>query len=91
MRFSYKPSDLHVYGERSGKTFGTCSGFLPPSVNCQNGFATDDVFFLEVCLFSFLCKNNEELFTLEVGAFYVCDFSADAFDELQSLIVQPPI
>jgi len=91
MRFSYNPGNLDVYDGGTGKSLGTCRGYLPPNLNCGNGFATDDIYFLEVCLVSFLCKNKEELFTVEPHDFYVCDFDGDAFDELQALLMQPPM
>ena len=91
MRFSYNPGNLDVYDGGTGKSFGSCAGYLPPSLNCANGFATDDIYFLEVCLVSFLCKNREELFTVGPEDFYVCEFDGDAFDELQALLMQPPM
>jgi hypothetical protein len=53
-------------------------------------FATDDVYYLEVCLFSFLCSNREELFTIGTHDFFVCEFDDDKFDELQQLLLEPP-
>ena len=91
MRFSYPPGDLDVYDGGTGKSLGNCNGWMPDNVNCQNGFATDDIYFLEVCLFSFVCTNNEELFTLSPRDFYVCEFDEAAFDELQELLIEPPV
>jgi hypothetical protein len=59
-------------------------------VGCDDGFATDDVYYLEVCLFSFLCSNREELFTIGTHDFFVCEFDDDKFDELQQLLLEPP-
>ena len=36
------------------------------------------VFFWEVCFFSHVCKNKEELFRVEVGESFHCDFDAAA-------------
>mgnify|MGYP006154879403 CR=1 FL=1 len=90
MRFAYKPGNLEIFGGYNGKVFGRCRGYKPDGVNCVNGFATDDIFFLEVCLFSFVCKNKEELFEIEEKQFYVCDYDEDAFDELQTLLLESP-
>ena len=35
--------------------------------HCQNNYATDDIFFLEVCMFNQICRNGEELWRLDVG------------------------
>jgi len=43
-----------------------------------------------VCLFSFVCKNKQQLFAIEKDEFFVCDFDSDAFDEMQTLLTQPP-
>ena len=39
-----------------------------PNGHCDNGYATDDIFFLEVCMFNQLCKNGDELFGLQARA-----------------------
>ena len=85
MRFSSRPGDLEVYGQ---KPLGQCRGWRPQLVqgDCNDGYATDAIFFLEVCLFSHLCKNTHELFSLNVGDFFVCDFDFSAFDELEVLL-----
>lgn len=90
MIFSYRPGDLDVYDGGTGKSLGNCRGWRPPGVSCEAGFATDDVFFLEACLFSFVCRNRDELFSISVGSVFHCDFDGDAFDELQLLIQEEP-
>ena len=90
MRFSYKPGELDVFGGSTGKSLGNCRGWKPPGATCENGFATDDVYFLEVCIFSFVCKNNVDLFKLSPRDFYVCEFDGDAFDELQTILLEKP-
>ena len=57
---------------------------------CDDGYATDDIFFLEVCLYTHICKNHEELFMLKVGDFFVCKFEEKAFDELEVLLSEEP-
>jgi len=90
MRFSYPPKELDVFDGGTGKALDRCQGWKPPGVNCQDGFGTDDIFYLESCLYSFVCKNNEELFSLKAGEFYVCKFDGDKFDELQGLLESLP-
>ena len=65
-----------------------CSGFTNAPGGCEHetGYANDDIFFLETCLFNHLCKNKEELFSLRVGQDFECDFSPPAFRELASIL-----
>ena len=57
MRFSYPPKLLDVYGRH--KSIGSCRGWKPKYVpDCSDGYTTDDIFFLEVCLFNQMCANG---------------------------------
>jgi len=93
MRFSYRPADLDVYG---WKPLWQCHGFREPDAwerdpGCGDGYATDDIFFLEVCLLNQICANSEELFTLQVGDFFVCDFRNELMDELAAILTEEPM
>lgn len=64
--------------------------FWRPPAGCVNGacdehhYAVSDVFYVEACLISAVCKNRNELFTtLGVGEDFVCDFDEEAYDQLQ--------
>jgi len=70
--------------------FGHCSGYTDAPCNDWEGFANDDIFYLEVCLFSMLCKNSDELFKLNVGERFICDFSEEGFSLLQQLLLEGP-
>jgi len=70
--------------------FGQCSGFTNSGCNTWDGFANDDIFYLEVCLFSQVCANSEQLFQIDVGERFVCDFSADGFEQLQAWLLDGP-
>ena len=56
------------------------------SGNCQWGFATSDVFFWEVCFFNHVCRNKADLFRVEVGELFECDFDLSAFQTLQHIL-----
>ena len=62
IRFATAPSSLDPAGA-TGKPLGQCKGWVPstPPTGGVYGFATDDIFFLEVCLFNELCYNGHEL------------------------------
>ena len=47
------------------------------------GYATDSIFFLEVCMYSQICSNGDELFGLFVGQDWRCQFSETGFKDLQ--------
>ena len=55
------------------------------------GYANDDIFFLESCLYSQVCTNGDELFALGAGEHWTCHFSDEAFRELQRVLLAPPL
>jgi len=89
IKFAYQPSRLRPDG-KEGKPFGQCQGWVPdrPPTGGVYGFATDDIFYLEVCLYSQLCENSDELFKLEVGDEFVCKFADSRFEELRALLMR---
>ena len=70
--------------------FGHCSGWTDAPCNDQIGFANDDIFYLEVCLFSQVCKNNAAMFQLEVGENFFCDLDVDGFNNLKRILLEGP-
>ncbi|KAL1499574.1 hypothetical protein AB1Y20_011775 [Prymnesium parvum] len=93
MRFSHRPGDLNVFDGGTGKMLGDCRGWRPEYVGKACGtdaYSTDDIYFLEVCMFSFICRNGADVFKLNVDDFYVCDFDGEKFDELARLLKEPP-
>lgn len=70
--------------------FGHCSGYTNAPCNDWDGFANDDIFYLEVCLFSQVCFNSEQLFELDVGDRFICEFDADGFEALKRWLLEGP-
>ena len=77
IRFSYPPSKL----PRATRPLGSCSGWRPTTKSDAPigsrlesatggvlGYANDDIFYLETCIFSTICSNRERLFSVKVGA-----------------------
>eukprot|EP00966_Prymnesium_polylepis_P331039 7386611-Prymnesium_polylepis.1 len=66
VRFSFPPGALDPAGERP---LGQCRGWHPERVpeTGRFGFANDDIFYLEVCLFNQLCENRADLFRVGMG------------------------
>ena len=70
---------------------GVCSGWVPPHAPSGGifGYATDDIFYLESCLFSQICRNGHEIFELRKGHAFECDLDVGLFRELQGLLLTP--
>ena len=99
MRFSYPPGNLDVYDGGTGKMLGDCRGWKPHYAahacgpvgqSWVDAYSTDDIYFLEVCMFSFMCDNGADLFSLQPDDFYVCKFNGTKFDDFANLLMQPP-
>ena len=68
------------------------AGWVPDYLqgeHCKNNYATDDIFFLEVCLFNQMCTNGADLFALQAGEAFHCDFSAERVHELEQILTSP--
>ena len=91
IKFSVAPKDMDINGVVH--SLGTCAGWRPGEPPKTEGgifgFTNDDIYFMEVCLFNQLCANNEEMFKVEAGELFVCDFSPARFAELEAIIRTP--
>ena len=68
-----------------------CSGWVPskkPEGGIY-GYATDDIFYLETCMYSQMCSNGRDLFTLAEGQSFTCAFEPALFRELQEILLTP--
>lgn len=54
--------------------------------DCWWAYAVSDVYFAEVCALSHICDNKHELFTLDVGTPFQCEFNQGAFFELRNIL-----
>jgi len=88
--FAHAPKNLDY--SRSSERLGKCTGWSQPGYEfCkQAGFATDSIFFLEVCLFHQICKNGAELFELDEGDHFRCEWDPEAFAELEEILAYRP-
>ena len=92
--FSKAPRELDP-SPTSGKPFGECRGFreqkaIQSDPHCSRGYATDDIYFLEVCLFNFMCENGDDLFRLNAGQPWTCRMSSTRFHRLRDLLLEEP-
>ena len=55
IRFARAPDTVDLEG---GPSFGECSGWSQTGCNVMWDFANDDIYFLELCLFSMVCRRT---------------------------------
>ena len=85
--FASAPGEVDLDGiEDEQPALGACTGHAP--YGCGSvGYANDDIFFLEACIYSKICANNDELFRLEAGDLFTCKLHDHGVRELQGLLV----
>jgi len=86
--FARAPNTVYLDGY---PPFGHCSGYTDNFCSDTVGFANDDIFYLEVCLFSQVCSNAQQMFKLGVGDRFVCDFDRLGFEELKRQLLEGPL
>lgn len=93
IRFAPAPKQLEPSPLKGSRPLGHCGGWHPtaPPDGGYYGYANDDIYFLEVCLLSYLCKNGAEVFKVQsVEDVFTCVFSFTRLAELESLLRAPP-
>ena len=77
MHFSFAPRalDVHVFASPQW-----CVG------DCETHYSVTDVYFAEVCVLSFVCRNRDKLFRLGVGELFECDLDRGRWRELRTLL-----
>ena len=87
IKFAVAPKDMDLHGD---PPFGCCNGWTDTACSLETGFANDDIYYLEVCLFSMICANRKELFEVDALDDFACSFDAAGFDRLRDLLVAGP-
>jgi len=80
IRFAFRP------GELVPEYIGACTGYHPAGCG-EQGYASYDIFYLEVCMYSTMCSNREELFQLQVGDTWRCELDEDGFTQLTDWVL----
>lgn len=89
LRFASAPARLQVKPWSEGAA--SCEApSTPRSGAAALGYNVNDVFFLELCIFSQLCTNGADVFKLKVGEPFHCEFSKAGFERLRELLLQGP-
>jgi len=86
--FARAPNTMYIDGY---PPLGRCSGWTDAPCDDYVGYANDDIYYIEVCLFSMVCKNSDALFQLEVGERWICDFDLEGFMSLQEMLLEGPL
>ena len=82
MRFASAPKALTLAEWNAPKTYPCDDGH-----SCAGRYTVGDVFFSEVCLLHRICHNGDELFRLERGQPFKCEFSEDGYrDAVRDLL-----
>ncbi|KAL1496870.1 hypothetical protein AB1Y20_014453 [Prymnesium parvum] len=84
IKFARPPKTVNMDG---WPKFGVCSGYTNAPCSKQSGFANDDIYFLEVCLFAMICSNHDQLFEVDADEEFVCKWDPEGFATLQSLLL----
>ena len=82
--FANAPGEVDIRGSDGLPALGTCAG---TPHECVVGYSNDDIFFLEVCIYSKICANRDELFRLGASEMFTCRVSDAGLTELQQLLV----
>lgn len=90
IRFALDLERVELSDDDRNPSFGVCSGWTDVGCDMATRFANDDIFFLEVCIFSHICSNNEHLFEMNTGEDFECDLSFDGFTRLRDLLLAGP-
>ena len=84
VQFAYAPRYLKpFFGERP---LGSCAGYMPMGCG-RNGYASSDIFYLEVCVFDQICSNRDEMWALDVGDDWTCDMDLGGFQQLRRWVL----
>lgn len=75
--FSLAPKSLDVAPFYSGR-YPRCCG----------NYAENDIYYLEVCVLSAVCRNRDELWRAEVGTVFRCHFDETAYAAMQGKLMR---
>jgi hypothetical protein len=81
--FSTAPKSLPQDG--GDFPLGGCNSYAPRG--CSDGYASGDIFYLEVCMYDAMCSNRDSLWALEAGQPWHCDLDYDGYAFLYDSIL----
>ena len=84
IRFARAPGELEL--EAGPHPLGACNSYHPAGC-ANNGYASSDIFYLEVCIFSTICSNGAELFSVDEGQDWTCQLNHTGLSQLKSWLL----
>lgn len=85
IRFAYAPGKLETKG--GPHPLGSCTGYHPEGC-WDRGYASSDIFYLESCIFSTICRNGDEIFRVQEGEDWRCDLSSDGYKQMKRWLLR---
>jgi len=82
--FSFAPKDLQLRGGES--PLGSCNSYAPQGCPYE-GYASGDIFYMEVCWYDQLCSNRDELWALNAADPWHCEMNWRSYQELLEWIL----
>jgi len=84
IRFAYAPKLLEP--ESGPKPIGNCDGYMP--AGCGNrGYASSDIYYMEACVYSMMCKNRDEFWRLDAEQDFVCDMNWEGYSAFRDYLL----
>eukprot|EP00967_Tisochrysis_lutea_P063479 scaffold81933_cov28-Tisochrysis_lutea.AAC.4 len=84
--FATPPGDVVLEGADGRPALNICSSFNPNSCGLDR-YSTEDVFFLEVCLFNEICTNAHDLFAQPEGGYFRCELDVNGLERVREALV----
>ena len=84
IRFAYRPGALDAV--KSEHPLGSCTGYHPKGCY-ENGYASSDIFYMESCVYSLMCKNRDALWHVEQGQDWQCDMDWGGYQKLRDALL----
>lgn len=82
--FAHAPGALEPF--RGPHPIGSCTGYHPAGCG-KRGYASSDIYYLEICMYSAMCSNRDALFGLRVGQAWQCDMDYEGFKRLRDMVL----
>ena len=77
IRFAYAPKDLEPNGDTP---IGNCDGYRPAGCG-DEGYASSDIYYMETCVYSMMCSNRAELWSLEAEQDFECEMEWEGYKQ----------
>lgn len=84
IRFAFAPKHLTPFSGE--KPLGSCGGYKPAGCGTK-GYASSDIFYMEVCILDQICDNRDEMWALDVGDDWICDIDPGGYQQLRDWVL----